>query len=639
MKIPYSNLRFANKEVQTWGMQFHRRFRRDNSQYTWNPVDISKGYIGNYAGVVNGIKNINPPTRLSFYPFASANVKTFDGETIDDYSAGMDVKYGLTENFTLDLTLIPDFSQAAFDNVQLNLGPFEQQFSEQRQFFKEGVDLFNKGNLFYSRRIGGQPATFPSIDENEEVTDYPVKVTMLNAVKVSGRTKNGLGIGFFNAITEKTEATIRNIETGNSRKEVVEPLANYNILVVDQQFRGNSSVSLINTNVTRNGHFRDANVTGGLFDISTKQNTYNVSGQAKLSHINDRNVETPNGFSSRLSVGKVSGKYRLRLGHSLADKNYDINDLGILFRNNYNNFDLNASYRIFEPTEKLNDFNINVWANYRNLHKPSTYTGNNVGVGFFARTKKLFAFGGNMNGSIGKQHDYFEPRTDGYFFTFRNNFNMNGWFETNDNKKLAVEVYSGFATHFDKDRDVFFNWFGFEPRYRFSDKFVVSYDFNYEKGKGGRGFVANIDDEIVFGERKQLTIVNSLSANYNFNSYHALGVTFRNYWATVDYKEDLFVLQRNGKLINNYVLSDIQDPNVNFNTWKFALRYSWQFAPGSQLTALYRNSLFNFNTASRDGYFASLDSLFKEPIEHVFSLRVVYFIDYNNISSLLRKKA
>lgn len=56
----------------------------------------------------------------------------------------MDVKYGLTENFTLDATLIPDFSQVGFDDVVLNLGPFEQQFSEQRQFFTEGTELFNK---------------------------------------------------------------------------------------------------------------------------------------------------------------------------------------------------------------------------------------------------------------------------------------------------------------------------------------------------------------------------------------------------------------------------------------------------------------------------------------------------------------
>jgi hypothetical protein len=73
----------------------------------------------------------------------------------------MDVKYGISSSFTLDASLIPDFGQVAFDNVELNLGPFEQQFSENRAFFTEGATLFEiadgdmgGGSFFYSRRIG-----------------------------------------------------------------------------------------------------------------------------------------------------------------------------------------------------------------------------------------------------------------------------------------------------------------------------------------------------------------------------------------------------------------------------------------------------------------------------------------------------
>jgi len=647
VKIPYSALRFSNQEIQTWGFQFHRRFRSNNSQYAWNPIDRTKGYFGSYSGVVTGIKNIEPPTRLSFYPFASANVKTFDGETEDDYSIGMDVKYGITENFTLDVTLIPDFSQAAFDNVQLNLGPFEQQFSEQRQFFKEGVDLFNKGNLFYSRRIGGRPST--SIDEDvyEVLDETPQKVSMLNALKVSGRTKKGLGIGFFNAITEKTEVEVRNLETDEISSKVIEPFSNYNILVLDQQFMENSSVSLVNTNVTRDGYFRDANVTAALFDISNKSNKYNISGEGKISAINDIGTTRETGFSSRLTLGKVSGKYRARIAYEMADDKFNINDLGIQFRNNYSNFSFSGSYIMFEPTDSFNNFEVSVWANYNSLLDPGTYTGNSVGGSFYAQTKKLFEFGGNINASIGNQYDYWEPRTnpktDGNYFKFKNTGNINGWFETNDNKTFAFDFYSGMSTHFNKDRDVFYFWWGMDPRVRLSDKFTISYELDYEKGKGGQGYVTDIDDDIIFGERTQFTLVNGLAASYNFNSYHALGLTFRNYWATVDYNDDLLTLQEDGGVIKEYSisadLSEDDNPNVNFNTWNLDFRYSWQFAPGSQLTALYRNSLFNSDTRSEDSYFDSIDTLFKEPIEHVFSLRLVYYIDYNTIKSMLVKKA
>ena len=83
IKIPYSALRFSNQQVQTWGLQFHRRYRTDNSQYSWNPIDRTKGNIGLYHGELMGIENIEPPTRLSFYPFASTLVRSFDGETLD----------------------------------------------------------------------------------------------------------------------------------------------------------------------------------------------------------------------------------------------------------------------------------------------------------------------------------------------------------------------------------------------------------------------------------------------------------------------------------------------------------------------------------------------------------------------------
>ncbi|WP_435263652.1 DUF5916 domain-containing protein [Tenacibaculum sp. nBUS_03] len=123
MKIPYRALRFANEDVQSWGMNFHRETRNLNARYTWNHIDNTIGKWTQYDGLVENFKNIKPPTRLSFYPYASGTVISTKNETNADWSVGMDIKYGITENFTLDATLIPDFGQTAFDNVSLNLGP------------------------------------------------------------------------------------------------------------------------------------------------------------------------------------------------------------------------------------------------------------------------------------------------------------------------------------------------------------------------------------------------------------------------------------------------------------------------------------------------------------------------------------
>ena len=656
MKIPYRALRFS-KDVKTWGLQFHRHFRIDNTQYTWNPIDRTKGNIGLYHGELTGIENIEPPVRLNFYPFASTVFKTNEAP---DFKLGLDVKYGVTENFTLDATLIPDFSQAAFDNVRLNLGPFEQTFGEQRQFFKEGIDLFSKGNLFFSRRVGGAPSGSIDLADTEEIDDYPEEVNVLNAIKLSGRTKKGFGIGVFNAVTEKTDVTIKKTEEVlnpdtnaletiiSSRRATVEPLTNYNIIVLDQQFNGNSSVSFVNTNVIRDGsEFRDANVTALVANISNKRNTYNIRGDVKMSNRNlpgEANLET--GLSSFFRIGKSHKKFRYSFDHSFANENYNINDLGLNFRNNFNNFGIDVNYRIFEPTEKLNNFFINFYVNYRRLYKPSTFTGTNFGISFNAQDKKLMWFGANINFEPGTQYDFFEPRDfeNKRFFTYKNIGNLNAWFETNNNKTLSVEVNAGTFHAFDEERDLFGYFFGIEPSVIISDKFRVGYDVFYQNNKGSRGYANNsnsIDDTILFGERDIITVENSISGSYTFNPFHTVSLAFRNFWSTVTYDQNPYELQDDGSLTElsgTFEDLGLETSNVNFNTWNLDLSYTWQVAPGSFLTALYRNRLFNFDTNSQDSYFDSLDTLFDQDINHTFSLRLQYFIDYNSIKSVFKRK-
>lgn len=641
IKIPYSALRFSNQEKQTWGLQFIRRFRLTETQYSWNPIDRTIGNSGLYQGELIGLKNIKPPIRLSFYPFVSGIATTFDGESDTDLNLGLDLKYGITENFTLDATLIPDFSQAAFDNVTLNLGPFEQTFSEQRQFFKEGVDLFDKGDLFFSRRIGNPPTSTPELVPNEELVDSPNEVKTLNAIKVSGRTKKGLGVGFFNAITDVTKATILNTSTGETRKEVVESLANYNIFVLDQQFNGNSSVTLINTNVTREGHFRDANVTGLLADITNKRNTYNVRGQLKISNVNHGDG-TETGMSSFFRIRKAHGKFRYSFDHRFSNDKYDINDLGLNLINNYSNFGIDVNYRIFEPTKELNNFFVGTSINYKRLYTPSTFTGADIGINVNGQTKKLMSFGFNLNFEPGKQYDYFEPRDfeNKRYFVYKNFVFMNAFIDTNSNKTLSLNGSFHTFTLFENGRDLFGYSIRLGPTVRFNDKFRISYSFSFQNNNGSRGFVNNINEDIIFGERNVVSIENSISGALNFNSFHSLTLTFRNYWSTVNYDYDLFTLKDDGTLTTDagHNVENIDNPNINFNTWNLDFKYSWEFAPGSRFTALYRNSLFDFSTASNEGYFKSLDTLFNQPIQHIFSLRLQYFIDYNNAKNIFKKK-
>lgn len=132
------------------------------------------------------------------------------------------------------------------------------------------------------------------------------------------------------------------------------------------------------------------------------------------------------------------------------------------------------------------------------------------------------------------------------------------------------------------------------------------------------------------------SIENSLKASYNFNTRQALNLSFRNFWSTAHFIEEAYsVLQEDGALNpNSYQIDQDNDPNRNFNIWNLDLSYSWQFAPGSQAILLYRNSIFNQDKLSLLNYRYSLENLFDQPIKQVLSLRVVYFIDYNNLYNI-----
>lgn len=629
-KIPYNALRFPEVDVQNWSINFYRSINHLNESFSWNKVDRGTGFSTQYNGLIKGLKDVDPPIRLILFPFAQVNSIYEESENTTDFSMGMDIKYGITDNFTLDATLIPDFGQAAFDNVELNLGPFEQVFSENRQFFNEGIELFNKGGLFFSRRIGGAPsksgAADDNLEENEEVIENPDKTDLLNAIKITGRTNGNLGIGVLNAITGQVNAKIRDTLTGAVREVETESLANYNVLVLDQQFNQNSSVTLVNTNVTRAGSFRDANVTGLLYNISTKNNSYNFEGGVRASVIKDQT--TVSGIRTNFEVRKTTGNFRWFLGHFMADTNYDSNDLGVLFRNNFNNFAGRISYEIFKPVGNLNRYRVALRYNHRRLFSPSVITRNTISFDSFFITANRFAYGLDLRYNS-KENDYFEPRIDGRFVTFEPNFGGNAFISTDYRKKFAYDIRVAYRKWFG-DTQEFYRVF-VSPRYRFSDNFLVILTSEFSKTADNFGYIDDNDVDVFLGQRDVTSIENTISASYNFNSYKAINLRFRNFWSTANYANDNFYILNNdgSRSLFDYDTSE-NNPNRNFNIWNLDLSFNWRFSPGSEVILLYRNAMFREDDFSGLNYKESLQNLFQEPATHTLSLRLVYFLDVNN---------
>ena len=626
MFIPYSELRFPKKDVQEWGLNMEREFRRTRTRYTWSPVDNSKGSYSIYDGELYGIKNIKTPVRLSFQPYLSSYVNNYDGETTVNFNGGMDLKYGINDAFTLDMILVPDFGQTKFDDAVLNLSAFEVQYDEQRPFFTEGTELFTKGNLFYSRRVGGAPTGRIDLAANEEFLEYPSAVNLLNALKISGRTNNGLGIGFFNAVTEKTYATIRNIETNDSRREVAEPFTNYNILVLDQRFGDNSSVSLVNTNVIRESSFRDANATGLYLNLTNKANTFEYFASAEGSWVMEE--ETKFGTEAGARLEKISGKNRFSGNIELRTIDYDINDLGYSSSTNYVNYIGYYGYRYLQPKGFLNNLYLNFNLFHQRRLEPDLFSNLILNFNSSFTTKTFFTFGGGFETTPWGTQDIYEPRVENRHFNIPTYYDVWTWFSTDYRKKLAAEVVLDWYKYDEKGRGRLI--FEFSPTYRLSDRVNINLNSSIVSSDKEEGFVDFLDEDIIFGKRNRMTVVNSLGSGYIFNNKMAVNLAFRHYYSEVAYSE-FYNLEQDGNLLLNSSYDENQ--NTTYNSWNVDLRFSWWFAPGSQLSLLYRNAIESYTQEAKIPISDNFDQLFAQPQINNLSLRVNYYLDYNRIKN------
>ncbi len=648
MFLPYSAIRFGKDEVQTWGMNITRRRRKTEQQYTWNPIDMNLSGFLTQEGKWTGISNIKPPVRLQFSPYFSAYANHFPYNQsglenwTSQFNGGMDVKYGINQAFTLDATLIPDFGQVQSDNNVLNLTPFEVKFNENRNFFTEGTELFSKGDLFYSRRIGGSPIhkydVYGMTGADEKVLINPSESRLINASKISGRTQNGLGIGVLNAITKTQYATIENTINKEQRKIQTDPLTNYNLLVLDQTLKNNSSISFINTNVWRSGGDYDANVTAALFDFNDKTNTWNAGGKTSISNLvgYEANGKSKTGYSQRLYFGKKSGRFNFNVWQEMTNTRYNSNDLGYFTNNNFLDHGFFTSYRWTEPKGFYNRISININGNYSKLFSPigsidEKYQRSRINFNFNLQSKKLW-WAGSFIAFNFRENDFYEPRWSGQYFKRGASLIFGGWFESNNVKK-----YSFNAQVFNRKFFNFYNGFTSEmslrQNYRFNNRLSLSYRMSFEPRFNNMGYTwSENSSQIVFSKRKVTTIENILSAKYNFNNKQGITFRMRHYNSSVQNKQ-FFNLQADGKLTSNSTFNLNTNQNVNF--FNIDMVYTWQFAPGSFINVVWKDAVYDFKNTVEKNYFKNFDQTLEADDNNNISFKIIYFLDY---LQLKRKK-
>ncbi|RLD16213.1 hydrolase [candidate division KSB1 bacterium] len=436
MRIPFSQIRFANKTQQTWGFQVLRQIFRKQEEDMWQYIPKDAAGLVSYFGLLKGIQGIKMPMRVELLPYTVSKLHTYPAEEGNPFAsgrdfklnAGLDGKIGLTSDLTADFTVNPDFGQVEADPSQVNLSAYETFFEEKRPFFIEGKNIFQfplamgdgdmaQEKIFYSRRIGRSPHYYPDSDDGFEADyiDMPEQARILGAAKISGKTQKGWSIGILNALTNREYAKLDN--QGKRSKVEVEPLTNYFVSRLQKDFnQGNTSVGGIFTSTNRNidkdylNFLVRSAYSGGLdFRHQWDNKTYFFSAKVFGSFLQgdapalrrvqessahyfqrpdagylhyDTTRTSLTGNGGTINIGRVgNGRWRFAVGGLWRSPGLELNDLGFLRNADQIMSYIWVGYRINNPVGifKRVSLNTNVW-NVRN------YGGDNLGTG------------GNING-------------------------------------------------------------------------------------------------------------------------------------------------------------------------------------------------------------------------------------------------
>jgi hypothetical protein len=434
MRIPFSQLRFGDKEEHVWGIQVQRRIFRKQERSVWQYIPQNTPGWVSFFGELQGLKGIKPSRRIEFLPYSVGSTRQFKevpgnpfatGE-LNKLSGGLDAKVGVTSDLTMDVTVNPDFGQVEADPSEVNLTAFETFFAEKRPFFIEGQDIldyrlaggdgsFSNDRLFYSRRIGRPPHGYPALD-SLEYADVPLNTSIAAAAKLTGKTKSGISIGILDAFTDKEEAAID--RRGQRRFEIVEPRTNFFVGRVQKDFnKGVSAIGGMFTATHRDltgSQLNDLNraaYSGGIdFRHQWRNRTYYIEGLAVFSNIRgdkaamvqaqtssrryyqrpdadyvelDPNRTSLSGHGGNLSIGR-GGNHKLRLNFAATWRSpgLELNDLGFVRQADRVMQSAWAGYRFTKPFSIFNRLNLNLnqWWGW-NFGGESVFKGGNINGG------------------------------------------------------------------------------------------------------------------------------------------------------------------------------------------------------------------------------------------------------------------
>ena len=610
LKIPYHVLRFGEQETYTWGINVFRKVSRRAEWTAWSftPRGVT-GYASRF-GHLEGIEGIRPHRSLEVLPFALGRGTLSQGAAGDNdlfSSAGVDLRYGLSSNISLNATVNPDFGQVEGDPAVLNLGVFETFLRERRPFFLEGIQIFespgpfivsiNKpSTLFHSRRIGRAPSRFDLPDDSDEV-ERPENTTILGAAKISGKTAGRTAFGLLNAVTGRERALVEQrlpvAETGLvdtvRRRVEVEPLTNYFIGRVQQDLLTSSTAGAQLTAVNGAG-FEPAYVGAGDVHLRWGDNAYRLYSRFAAS-LAGQEEERDSGWEGALYFQKSGGAFG---GQAYMDANspgFEANDLGYMRRNDRIQAGVHVYHDRLDPwwLARRSGFNLNAWTHW-NFDGERIWRGVNFNT--WNNLHNYWGFWMGVSRNLAAVDDLVTRGGPPMVSPASTWIGMNVW--ADDRKPVSGRLW--WNVRWSRGGDNLGTWVGFNLELRPMSRLSLEVGPGYGYNRNFAQWVENADDDgdgeddrFVFGELDSRVLEVGLRGDWAFTPGLSLQLYLQPFVTTGDYgaiKE--LARPRSYEFLPYDGLEE--NPDFHRRALRSNLVLRWEYRPGSTLFAVWQQS-------------------------------------------------
>ena len=694
MEIPLSQLRFSNAPEQVWGMHVWRWIDRLQEESDWEKQSLTGPGVLYLFGELHGIHGLKKSQRIELMPYSLGELKTFRKEPGNPFASsghrfmgnvGLDAKIGVGSNFTIDMTVNPDFGQVESDPSVMNLTAFETFYEEKRPFFLEGKSIFNfdvdDASLFYSRRIGHSPSYHPALADQEYI-QAPDNTTILSALKFSGKTANGLSLGILQSFTANEKASIS--APAGDRKTSVEPFTSYAVARIQQDFNQsntllggiltatNRNISTPELNFLNKGaytggidlkhfwkekeYFLEAdiigsNLVGNVNAISTLQlSSARYYQRPDANHLTyDSTLTSLSGFGGKIKIGKGSkGLWRYSTEMGWRSPGLDLNDLGYLQTADLIRQKNSLSYFINKPAFIFRTYTIGAEQG-NNWDFNGQYLSSDLTLNITADFKNKWGIINNLK----YRNETLDNRIlrGGYAMLIPQNLTESFQIHNDQSKKVnlnlsAIASVSGDHSYRDNEfiaglsvRPINNLLFSMNINYGTkSDKLQYIDTQPYLSGK--RYILGQIDQETIgLTFRIDYNITPEISFQYYGSPFATLG-KYSNFKIITDARNknfgDRFALLQNMSLVNGetYQVDENNDhqvdysfrkPDFNFNQFRSNLVFRWEYKPGSQIFAVWSNERTDWLNPGNEPIGNAFERLSHAAPNNIFLIKINYW--------------